>query len=110
MIATEARGEGRLGMEAVAHVAMNRLKTGYWGQKSLQEVIYYPQQFSGIHNAVKPEDYKTARAVALAVLNGQAPDPTKGARHHHSGPPPPWVEGRKPAVTLGGHFFYNDIR
>jgi hypothetical protein len=116
MIATEARGEGQLGMAAVAHVAMNRLKTGYRRQKSLHGVIYDPDQFSGIYAPVKPEDYRTARAVALAVLNGEIEDPTAGSRHYYAPkampkhrPVPEWAIDKEPIKTIGGHVFFKGV-
>ncbi|RAK51192.1 cell wall hydrolase [Phenylobacterium soli] len=83
MIATEAGGEGPMGMLAAGHVALNRLKSGYGGAKSLSDVVYAPHQFEGITraNSVRPQDYASAQAVADQLLSGQAPDPTNGATH-----------------------------
>ena len=81
MLATEAIGEGPIGMAAAGHVALNRAKTGYGGAKSVKEVVYAPSQFEGMSraNQIKPEDYQTARQIAEGVLTGNIPDPTNGA-------------------------------
>lgn len=81
MLATEAIGEGPDGMAAAGHVALNRLKNGYGGAKSLSDVINQPHQFEGMSraNQVSPQDYAAAGQVADQVLAGQAPDPTNGA-------------------------------
>lgn len=81
MIATEAGGEGQAGMTAAGAVALNRLRGGYGGATSLQDVINAPGQFEGMKNAanVTPADYQAAQAVADQLLSGQAQDPTNGA-------------------------------
>lgn len=81
MLATEAIGEGPEGMGAAGHVALNRLKSGYGGAKTLRDVVMAPHQFEGMSRAgqVKPEDYQRAAQVADAILTGQMPDPTGGA-------------------------------
>ena len=40
----EASGETEIGMAAVAHVILNRKRSGRWGDK-IQDVVTYPQQF-----------------------------------------------------------------
>lgn len=116
MIYVEARGEGEEGKAAVAHVALNRFKTGHRGKKTLRDVIYDEKQFTGIKNTVLPKDYQSLRAVALAVLNGQVADPTAGSRHYYApeamdpkNPVPGWAEGRKPVRTIGGHLFFKGV-
>jgi spore germination cell wall hydrolase CwlJ-like protein len=72
MMVTEAIGEGPQGMAAAGHVALNRLKSGYGGAKSLQDdVIYAPHQFEGIaRRAVRsrPQDYGAAQQIADGIL------------------------------------------
>jgi hypothetical protein len=81
MIATEAGGEGQQGMLAAGAVAMNRLKSGYGGAKTLSDVINAPNQFEGMSRAgqVSPQAYQAALQVADRLLSGQASDPTGGA-------------------------------
>lgn len=81
MLATEAIGEGPVGMAAAGHVAVNRLKSGYGGAKSLAEIVNQPHQFEGMAHAgqVSPHAYDAAGQVADGILSGQVPDPTGGA-------------------------------
>ena len=81
MLAVEALGEGPEGMAAAGHVAMNRLKNGYGGAKTLKDVIFQPHQFEGMNraNQVTPDAYAKAGQVADAILSGQMADPTNGA-------------------------------
>lgn len=81
MLATEAIGEGPEGMAAAGHVALNRLRSGHMGAKSLRDVVFAPHQFEGMSraNQVSPQDYEKAAHVADAILSGQMPDPTGGA-------------------------------
>jgi len=115
-IAGEARGEGEEGMTAVAHVAINRLRTGFKGAKSLDDVLQ-PKQFNGLEGQdIPPEDLQRARAVALAVLSGETPDPTGGARHYYAprrmskGEPPKWAAEGTLSATIGSHRFYTGVR
>lgn len=114
MMVTEAGGEGPQGMAAVAHVALNRLNTGYGGAKSLSDVVDAPHQFEGMSRAasVHPQDLARASAVAERVLSGQEPDPTNGAMQFLNPElqaklgraQPAWADGS--GVRLGRHVFY----
>jgi spore germination cell wall hydrolase CwlJ-like protein len=114
MAATEAGGEGPQGMAAAAHVALNRLKTGYGGAKSIAEVVHAPHQFEGMSRAaqVRPEDYQRASQVVDAVLGGQAPDPTGGAinflnpelQTQLGRQIPAWAQGQ--GRRIGNHVFF----
>lgn len=85
----EARGEGAAGMEAVAHVIVNR--TRQWRQ-SLYEVICGQNQFSsmtvcGDSQSVRwPDDndnaFIMARVVAVSVLDQTFSDTTGGALYY----------------------------
>ena len=104
MLATEAIGEGPDGMAAAGHVALNRLKNGYGGAKSLAEVINQPHQFEGMNraNQVSPEDYAKAAQVADQLLTGQVPDPTSGAMAFLNPDLQVKLGRRVPAWALGG--------
>lgn len=115
----EARGEGELGMLAVAHVINNRAVDpgrDWWGD-SIAEVCLKPWQFS-CWNELDPnrgkllrvglEDpqYRIALRCCLAVLTGAA-DPTVGADHYHTlSIAPVWARGRARIATIGRHAFY----
>jgi len=49
--------------------------------------------------------------VASAVLEDREPDPTFGSTHYYlaGSPEPAWARGKRPAVKLGRHLFFNDI-
>jgi len=49
--------------------------------------------------------------VARAVLDDREPDPTCGSTHYYfeGSLEPSWAKGRRPAVRLGRHLFFNDI-
>lgn len=114
MMVTEAGGEGPTGMAAVAHVALNRLNSGYGGAKSLSDVVNAPGQFEGMSRAssVHPQDLARAQAVANQVLAGQVPDPTNGAvqflnptlQTQLGRQQPAWADGS--GQRIGNHVFY----
>lgn len=114
MLSTEAIGEGPEGMAAAGHVALNRLRTGFMGAKTLGDVIHAPHQFSGMANAaqVSPQDYEAASKVADGLLSGQTPDPTGGAINflnpeltlQQTGHLPAWAQGQ--GQRIGRHVFF----
>ncbi len=116
----EARGEGQKGMEAVAHVILNRaLKPKRHGQ-SVASVCLKPWQFScwnrGDSNRKKllmliDMDDEKFRESWLACLTAMtSDDTTKGSDHYLvTGTNASWIEGRMAAITIGNHKFYNDI-
>ncbi|MEZ5825304.1 MAG: cell wall hydrolase [Geminicoccaceae bacterium] len=115
----EARGEGELGMTAVAWVIRNRAANPRWWGRSVTEVCKKPFQFScwlkGDKNyklvatdafALHPLARK-ARQIAQSVLSGSVPDPTNGADHYrHYGVDPAWDDGHQPVASIGAHRFY----
>lgn len=115
MLATEAIGEGSLGMAAAGHVAMNRLKAGYGGAKSLSDVVYQPHQFEGMAHAssVSPHAYEAAAQIADQILGGQLPDPTGGAmaflnpdlQSRLGRSIPAWAQGGD-GRRIGNHVFF----
>lgn len=114
MLATEAIGEGPEGMVAAGHVALNRLKTGYQGARSLADVVNAPHQFEGMSRAgqVSPQAYQQAAQVADAILSGQASDPTNGAvnflnpelQAQLGRQIPAWAQGQ--GQRIGRHVFF----
>jgi spore germination cell wall hydrolase CwlJ-like protein len=89
----EARGEGQLGMRAVAHVIKNRVGTPGFA-KTLHNVIYGKNQFSSMSISSDPEfnlipppaDPQFAYCVTMcsAVLNGGDDDLTDGAHYYEN--------------------------
>jgi spore germination cell wall hydrolase CwlJ-like protein len=120
-IAFEASGEPEEGKAAVAHVILNRKRTGRWGD-NIKDVVTHPWQFEPWMTRRKdmerlsPEDprYQNAAQIADAVLTGQRPDPTAGATHflnptivrqRRGGSLPSWARGA--GQPIGRHTFYS---
>lgn len=120
----EARGEIRHGLVAVAHVIRNRAAAPGWWGKDVESVCLKPYQFScwnrGDPNypylaglkAIPGREYVRCREVAVAVLEGLEPDPTRGATHYHAKSmrvPPKWTHGATLTTVIGGHRFFKDV-
>lgn len=119
----EARGEGTVGMQAVANVVLNRVaesdKRGtYWWGNNVIQVCQKPYQFSCWNRAdvnfrklqaVDEKDlyFATAMRIARRALIGNVADITKGATHYHATQVTPyWARGQKATTTIGNHVFY----
>ena len=117
----EAANEPSLGKAAVAHVVLNRKKSGRWGHQ-IKKIVTQPWQFEpwmtrrdDIKN-LSPDDprYRKAARIADAVLGGDIPDPTSGANHflnkaivrqRRGGSLPRWAQGE--GLVIGRHTFYS---
>jgi N-acetylmuramoyl-L-alanine amidase len=109
------------GMFAVGWVIKNRCQTLYRRQTTVAGVCLDPKQFSAWNehdpNRVAMQDvglqdwaFRTAIMQALKVVGGTV-DPTHGSRHYHAeGVSPRWAKGKVPVYSVGGHFFYNDVK
>jgi spore germination cell wall hydrolase CwlJ-like protein len=125
----EARSEGQSGMEAVAHVILNRVqhtqsKGGqFWWGHDIITVCQMPYQFScwnpGDPNrkklmAVDESDihFATCLRIARRAVSGQlSEDPTLGADHYHTvSVAPYWSRGQIPTVRIGAHVFFTLVR
>lgn len=112
----EARSEGEEGMRWVMHVALNRLRSGHYGD-TLQDVILQPQQFSAFNEGI-PEvnSDQTSWLVGLTLARQVLlePDPTKGALFYHTsecdslGCTRMRQYGVRP-TKFGAHIFYNGM-
>jgi N-acetylmuramoyl-L-alanine amidase len=120
-VAFEAPNEPAIGKATVAHVVLNRKKSGRWGHE-IKEIVTQPWQFEpwmtrrrDIEN-LSPEDprYRKAARIADAVLDGDIPDPTSGATHflnetivrqRRGGSLPRWAQGE--GLVIGRHTFYS---
>jgi len=120
-IAFEASGEPEEGKAAVAHVILNRARSGRWGA-SIKEVVTHPWQFEPWMTRrtemvrLSPADprYQNAARIADDVLAGLRPDPTAGATHflnptivrqRRGGTLPSWASGE--GQPIGNHTFYS---
>lgn len=119
----EAGNQTPLGQAAVAHVIMNRVRLGKWGDTP-SDVVTAKNQFEPWQTrksellAIKPTDPRYIRAARIvdAVASG-APDPTNGATHfanvqtvkdrnggtvgHHS-----WIDPQNATAVIGAHSFF----
>jgi hypothetical protein len=119
-IAFEAPDEPDEGKAAVAHVILNRKRSGNWGD-NIKDVVTRPWQFEPWMTRrtdmekLSPDDprYQDAARIADAVLTGQMPDPTAGATHflnptvvrqRRGGSLPSWARGE--GQPIGRHTFY----
>lgn len=134
----EARSEPLDGQRAVAHVIINRMKSGRYGS-SLAEVCLYHAQFSGwwcprgtppkvVHDPnfaaachVSDTDPLLLQLAGLIQAAQTEPDPTNGATNYYAPKvigEPDWVEGDPahgtPAAIFCGQFgtqlFYKGIK
>jgi len=107
----EARGESNEGQLAVAMVTLVRAD-GRPGR--LCRVVYAPGQFSWTatvsHPAYVPRAYIQVARRAYLQFIANAPDPSRGATHYHTGPKPYWTRGAHYLVSVGNHHFYKDVR
>lgn len=110
----EARGEGEIGMRAVAFVILGRAKDKGW-PSTINGVIEQKKQFSylqDMHNQVKPtkEDFDLAYKVAYDAYFGISKTPVPGARWYHSTgiKPPKWTKKLEVVETIGNHVFYKE--
>lgn len=118
----EARGEGYLGMQAVANVVINRVKAsqrapgGMWWGNTIAAVCLAPQQFSAWDDTQRPlmlgvtpadQQFRMAQEIALKAVLGQLPDNTMGATHYHTlAVRPSWADASKVTAQVGQHIFY----
>jgi N-acetylmuramoyl-L-alanine amidase len=121
----EARGEGDVGMVAVAHVILNRVQIAqdrggkYWWGGNIIQVCQKPYQFSCWNRSdpnfrklqsIDATDFyfSTALRIARGAIKGVLDDdPTQGATHYHAaGISPYWTRNEKPTAVIGDHIFY----
>ncbi|MCG8683468.1 MAG: cell wall hydrolase [Desulfobacterales bacterium] len=117
----EARGDGEIGMQAVANVVLNRLKRPARFQATVGRVCRQHKQFSCWNerdpNRTKLESVDSRNAaftmaldVARRAIRDQLPDITSGADHyHHHTISADWSIGHTPCARIGDHVFFNDI-
>ena len=106
----EAGVEDKTGKYAVAHVTVNRLKTGYWG-KDLCRVVYAKKQFSWTAQKRLPKPNPTvwaeSREIAKKVLTGYRVSGLMHSLHYHANyVRPRWASGYVKITRIGHHIFY----
>jgi hypothetical protein len=107
----EARGEGEVGMQAVANVIMNRKqKSG----RNVYDVITRPKQFSYLDRdslAINDtESYALAKLIATRAMTGELEDITNGSTHYVAPAKlkrvPKWVKSMEKTVSINEHQFF----
>jgi spore germination cell wall hydrolase CwlJ-like protein len=106
----EARSESLAGQLAVAHVVLQRSKSGRF-PSSLCGVVTQPGQFSFVRGGRLPAipsnagQWRTARAIAQIARDGSWANPVQGALFFHAARVSPgWAKER--VTRIGGHVFY----
>lgn len=120
-VAFEAGSEADEGKVAVAHVILNRKRTGRWGD-TVKDVVMHPWQFEPWMTKRREMErlsrtdplYQSAARIVDAVLKGEKADPTAGATHflnpdivraRRGGSLPAWANGS--GQPIGNHTFYS---
>lgn len=111
----EARGEDHRGRVAVAHVTLNRVKTGYWGN-SICKVVYAKKQFSWTlaKKLPRPDSkvWAESEEVARKVLAGHRVRGLSKSLYYHATyiKDPKWADPAHEAGQIGNHVFYNKAK
>jgi spore germination cell wall hydrolase CwlJ-like protein len=117
----EAGDQGPQGQAAVAHVIMNRVAAGKYGQTP-SDVVLAPHQFepwstrSGELRAINPNSaaYQNVGDIVDMSASGDVPDPTGGATHFFAPKAqaalgrnvPAWATPQSQTAVIGGHTFF----
>lgn len=106
----EAKSESLSGQLAVAHVVLNRAKSGRFAS-SLCGVVFQPGQFSFVRGGAMPpintssRDWTEAAAIARIAMEGTVASPVEGALFFHARRVAPgW--GRPRVGVIDNHVFY----
>lgn len=109
MAYSEARSDGLLGMTAVSHVALNRLRQPARFGRTLAEVLRTPHQF--VVGPVRRQSdpiWQQALWVAAGAIDGTLPDVTRGSTYFYvcdMRRPPTWAQRFQFRVKIGEHCF-----
>jgi hypothetical protein len=122
-VMSEAGDQSDQGKAAVAHVILNRYKSGQFGD-SIMHILHAPKQFEPwslspssknypMRHDASSKEYKQAGAIVDDALAGDSQDPTGGATHflqedivrkRRGGSLPSWASGQ--GQRIGDHTFY----
>jgi spore germination cell wall hydrolase CwlJ-like protein len=108
-IYVEARGESYSGKLAVAHVILNRIKSGYG--TNVCDILSKPKQFPWYNKSFKvlePKVYDSINELSKSILNGKTKDPTNGSIFFHEKSLNPNWKYKKIKI-IGNHIFYKLI-
>jgi len=111
----EAGVEDARGKFAVAHVTVNRLKTGHWGN-TVCKVVYAPRQFSWTLQKQLPKPdpgiWAESQDISRKVLTGYRVSGLMRSLYYHAVyiKDPIWADPTQQAGQIGNHVFYNRAR
>lgn len=116
-IAYEAGYEPLAGREAVAQVILNRVREPRFPKTVCGVVFEGSQRRTGCQftftcdgsllRRLRSEVVESARATAVSVLSGYAPDRVRGATHYHANYVNPyWAATGQMTAQIGAHLFY----
>lgn len=111
----EAGVESSVGKFAVAHVTVNRLKAGYWGN-TICKVVYAKKQFSWTlaKKLPRPDSkiWAESEEIARKVLAGHRVRGLTRSLYYHAVyiKDPTWVDLKHEAGQIGQHVFYNKAK
>jgi spore germination cell wall hydrolase CwlJ-like protein len=108
---SRGRGESENAQEAVAHVIVNRAESDDFPDDVcgvVEDGCQFSYECDGKSEAMtEPEARDEAIDTAAAVLEGETPDPTKGALYYHNRTVKPgWASEFRRTAEIGGHTFY----
>ena len=122
MLYYEARGEGRVGQQAIAEVVFHRMNHGNYGH-SICAVVYEGAgrpgcQFSFTCNgelthSKQADAWRESETLAAQILTGEVPlkDSTGGATNFHAvSVSPDWADTMDKTIQIGNHIFYRGTR
>jgi spore germination cell wall hydrolase CwlJ-like protein len=108
----EAGVEADPGKYAVAHVTLNRVKSGYWGN-DICKVVYSPKQFSWTTKKRLPKPnpilWAKCQDIAKQTLHGTRVSGLGRSLYYHADyiKQPLWVDLSERVGQIGQHIFYN---
>jgi len=118
----EARGEPKIGQEAVGFVVLNRIDARSWWGSDIIGVCKYPWQFScwnrndpnaSILNSMSGSDQRLLPFldVARRVLTNQATNPIGKATHYYADyiATPSWAPTGTFVTKIGRHLFFANV-
>ena len=110
LVLQEANTEPFTGKVAVAGVAIDRAADGRWPAE-VREVIYQPEQFTGMGIRLRDytaENIREAREAVAAALSGERPC-GRVLWFHTAGADVRWADGSTPTCRIGEHVFYEEL-
>jgi len=112
LLALAAHREDPLAPSSVMWTAVNRARAR---GTAVDIELKRPGQYHGLWDGgsfPSPARMGRLRLLALRVLRGEKPDPTRGSTHFHrvGSPAPAWSPEPSQWIRWGDHYFYKEVR